>query len=352
MTRRPTASVVCSIWLAALALAAPALGDSGGGDNSANASSELQREYPLHEPRQCCSASPTPAAGAVEPAASAGADGDDDGANGLPAAALVLVALFAALALWLVARLIRRPAGGTGAAATATAGHAAAATDRSVELPTPPRRPPPMASPAVAPDDTSTATDAVVGLREQTEGEPPPAEPNDFVTEVLNAALEHLRDGSWVWADGAEEAVADVAASLSESTEEHEMVLDAIALGYWIRYVERDFTQVNIADPDFVADLRSRYRSRGAAEISAAMALVAADMPGAFLRGPTLWAVLQGEAGSILEQRASRLMARHDRFADDAAISPEIRELALALGYGLCVTVESLGIGGVRERAG
>jgi hypothetical protein len=350
MMRRPTASVVCSIWLAALALAAPALGDSKGGDDSANASSELQREYPLHEPRQCCSETPTPAASAVDPAASAGGGGDDDGANGLPSAAPVLVALLGALGLWLVARLIRRPAGGTGAAAQATAGHAP--TDRSVELSSPARRLRPTASPAVVPDDSSTAPDAIVELRAQTDAEPPAAEPDEFVTEVLNAALEHLRDRSWVWANGAEEAVADVAASLSESTEEHEMVLDAIALGYWIRYVERDFTQVNIADQDFVADLRSRYRSRGSAEISAAMALVATDMPGAFLRGPTLWAVVQEEAGSILEQRATRLMARHDRFADDAAISPETRELALTLGYGLCVTVESLGIDGVRERVG
>jgi hypothetical protein len=120
------------------------------------------------------------------------------------------------------------------------------------------------------------------------------------------------------------------------------MVLHAIALGYAIRLVERDFTEVNIADPGFVADLRSRYRSRGPAEVSAAMDLIATGMPAAFRRGPTSWAAVQAYGGSALAQRFDR----------EAGISHETREFALALGYGLCVTVESLGIEGVRERAG
>jgi hypothetical protein len=191
-----------------------------------------------------------------------------------------------------------------------------------------------------------------IELREQTDANSPVAEEDDFVTEVVNAALEHLDNRSWQWAEGPEEAVADVAARLSESREEDEIVSDAIALGYWIRYVERDFTKVNIADPTFVADLRSRYRSRGSAEISVAMALIATGMPAAFHRGPTLWAAVQADAGAVLEQRASLLMAQNDDFEDDAEISPETREFAFALGYGLRVTVESLGIDGVRERVG
>jgi len=349
MTRRRTASLVCSTWVAALALAAPALAAPGGGDDPARAPSELQREYPLHEPRHCCSETPTPATTAVEPAPSPDGVGDGGGTNGLPSAAAILLALVAVLCLWLVTRLIRRTAGGAGTAATATAVHGDLAIDRRAGVPGPLRRPGRGASPRIAPDHSSTAPDATPA---QTDSQPPAAEPDDFVSGVMEAALEHLRDRSWVWADDSEEAVADVAASLSESPQEHDMVLDAIALGYWIRHVERDFTQVNIADPAFVSDLRSRYRISGSAEISAAMALIATDMPGAFLRGPTLWAAVQAEADLILKQRASLLMERDHGFEDDAEISPETREFALALGYGLCVTVESLGIDGVRERAG
>jgi hypothetical protein len=337
MTRRRTASIVCSIWLAVLATGAPALGDPGRGDNRANAASELQEEYPLHEPRQCCSRNPTSAVNAAEPAALADGGGTGDGGDGLPAAVLILLALLAGLGLWLVARLVRRTARPTGTAAAAAAGHANPAIDRLTDVPRPRPRPQRVASPPVTPESTKL--------------EPPAPERDDFVTEVLNAALEHLRDRSWVWAEGAEEAVEGAAAGLSDSPEEQSLVLDAIALGYWIRYVERDFTHVNIADPAWVTDLRSRYRGRGSAEISAAMDLIARDMPGAFRRGPTIWAAVQAGAGSILEQRASRLIAWNDDAEAIAAISRETRESALALGYGLCVTVESLGVDGVRAVA-
>jgi hypothetical protein len=327
MTLRRTASIVCSIWLAALGAGGPALGAPGGRDNAADAPAELQEEYPLHEPRQCCSEVPAPAATAAEPAASAEGGGAGDGTNGLPTAVPILLALLAASGLWLIVRLSRRTARATGAAATATASHADPAIDRVVDV----GRPHPA---------------------ESVKLEPPASEGDDLVTGMVSAALEHVRDRSWVWTEGAEEAVADAAAGLSVSVEEHDMVLDAIALGYWIRHVERDFTQVNVADPAFVADLRSRHRSRGSAEISAAMALIATDMPRAFLRGPTLWAAVQATAGSVLKRRASRRMALNDDFEDDAEISPETREFALALGYGLRVTVESLGIDGVRDRDG
>lgn len=459
MTRRRTAAVVCSTWLAALAIGAPVLADPGGGNDPANAPAELQEEYPLHEQRECCSETPKPAAGAVQPATAA--DGAGDGDGGLPSAAPILLALLAAVGVWLVVRLIPRTARGSGAA-TATAGHVDPAIDRRVDVPPPPRRPRRVAAPAVEPDDSSTATSAIVRsdlseelaewtklelvwsalsldlsdqvreriddgqqhwrqltqaideserlpkdeearaidwtkhankarrklrrglhrdgmpdpfempdieanelgewiahgapplwaieLRAQTDADPPAAEQDDFVTQIVNAALGHLGNRSWQWSDGAEEAVAEVAASLSESREEHDLVLDAIALGYWIRYVERDFTEVNIADPEFVADLRSRYGKRGAAEISVAMAHIATEMPAAFLRGPVLWAAVQADAGSMLEQRATLLMAQDADFDPDAEISPEARELAFALGYGLGVTVESLAIDAVRER--
>jgi hypothetical protein len=140
--RRTTAAgVVASIWLATLAIGAPASGAPASEARPASASSELQAEYPLHEPRRCCS-NPAPPSAAVEPPRL----GPGDGANDFPWAMSLLLALLAALGLGLVIRLI--PPTARAISATVTARHADPTIDEHVYVPSPPR-PPHMVRPIV-----------------------------------------------------------------------------------------------------------------------------------------------------------------------------------------------------------
>jgi hypothetical protein len=131
--RRTTAAgVVASIWLATLAIGAPTSAASGSEARLASASSELQAEYPLHEPRRCCS-NPAPPSAAVEPPRL----GPGDGANDFPWAMPLLLALLAALGLGLVLRLI--PPTARAISATVTARHADPTIDEHVYVRSPPR---------------------------------------------------------------------------------------------------------------------------------------------------------------------------------------------------------------------
>ena len=141
--RRTTAAgVVASIWLATLAIGAPASSAPASEARPASASSELQAEYPLHEPRRCCS-NPAPPSAAVEPPR-LGRPGD--GANDFPWAMPLLLALIAVLGLALVLRLI--PPTARAISATVKARHADPTIDEHVYVPSPPR-PPHMVRPIV-----------------------------------------------------------------------------------------------------------------------------------------------------------------------------------------------------------
>ena len=140
--RRTTAAgVVASIWLATLAIGAPASAAPASEAGPASASSELQAEYPLHEARRCCS-NPAPPSAAVELPRL----GPGDGANDFPWAMLLLLALLAALGLCLVFRLI--PPAARTISATVTARHADPTIDEHVYAPRPPP-PPRMVRPIV-----------------------------------------------------------------------------------------------------------------------------------------------------------------------------------------------------------
>ena len=185
-----------------------------------------------------------------------------------------------------------------------------------------------------------------VELRARAQPDASAQDPDEFATRLLEAAQQRLRR-SWRWTGGVDEAVAEAAAGLSRAGGDQAPVRDAIALGYWVRQVEPDFTIVNIAQPEFVARVRGGYEQGGPAEIALAMADVAAAMPAVFYRGPGVWAAVQAAARSILEQR-ERPGPAHD---GDPGITREASERAFALGYGLGVTVESLGIAAVDEPA-
>ena len=140
--RRTTAAgVVASIWLATLAIGTQASAAPASEARPASASSELQAEFPLHEPRRCCS-NPAPPSAAAEPPGL----GPSDGANDFPWAMPLLLALLAALGLALVLRLIQPTA--RFISATVTARRADRTTDEHVYEPSPPR-PPHMVRPIV-----------------------------------------------------------------------------------------------------------------------------------------------------------------------------------------------------------
>ncbi len=139
--RRTAAGVVASIWLTTLAIGPPASGAPASEARPDRASSELQAEYPLHEPRRCCS-NPAPPSAAVEPPRL----GPGDGANDVQWAMPLLLALLAALVLGLGLRLI--PPTARAISATVTARHADPTTDDHVYVPSPPR-PPHMVRPIV-----------------------------------------------------------------------------------------------------------------------------------------------------------------------------------------------------------
>jgi len=132
--RRTTAAgVVASIWLATLAIGPPASAAPASEARPAGASSELQAEYPLNEPRRCCS-NPAPPSAAVEPPRLGPGDGANDSSWAMP----LLLVLLAALGLGLVLRLI--PPTARAISATVTARHADPTIDEHVHVPSPPPR--------------------------------------------------------------------------------------------------------------------------------------------------------------------------------------------------------------------
>jgi hypothetical protein len=140
--RTTAAGVVVSVWLVTLAIGAPPSAGQRNADGLASASSELQEEYPLHEPRRCCSDRTTPSAAAVEPPGV----GPGEGANDLPWAIPLLLALLAALGLGLVLRL--PPPAARAINAPVTARYPDPTIEERVYLPSP-RRPPRMVKPIV-----------------------------------------------------------------------------------------------------------------------------------------------------------------------------------------------------------
>jgi hypothetical protein len=130
MTReRITAAiVVASICAVTPAIGAPAGAAPGPRGDAVSASSELQQEYPLHEPKSCCSGLAASSAGSVEPPRS----GPGASADGFPAALPILLALLGALCVALATRALALR--GRGRNGTVAPGQASDA-DRAADVP-------------------------------------------------------------------------------------------------------------------------------------------------------------------------------------------------------------------------
>lgn len=172
---------------------------------------------------------------------------------------------------------------------------------------------------------------------------------------LVEFALSLQSGGSWEWDETPGIAVAKTADQLSRFREEYNLVLDAIALGYWIRRAELELTEgFNTFDDNFIAQLREKFAEADEPDtiITIAMNEVSEGLPGPFAQGPEVWSEVLGVAIRVLTIRGQSLLIEQPDFNEDAEISDELREFALGIGYGLATTVDALGIEGTRPKQG
>lgn len=171
--------------------------------------------------------------------------------------------------------------------------------------------------------------------------------------ELISRALEHLNSGSWQWAGVPAVAVVKTADALSNFREDYNLVLDAIALGYWIRQAELELCDgFNSFDSSYAGQLREKFAENDEPDVIVKIGMneVREGLPGPFAPGPEAWNDVTGWAVSALEQRGERILAETEEFDESGEIPPERREFALGLGYGLGVTTEALEIDATQAR--
>jgi len=169
---------------------------------------------------------------------------------------------------------------------------------------------------------------------------------------LVSSALDRL-GGTWEWEVIPGVAVVKTADQLSNFREEYNLVLDAIALGYWIRKAERELADgiANTFDPDYVAQIREKFQGDEPDTIlTIGMNEVSKSLPEPFAHGAEVWSEVLGLAIPVLEKRGRHILADTPEFDEDVDISPELREFVLGLGYGLAATAEALEIEGTRPR--
>lgn len=140
---------------------------------------------------------------------------------------------------------------------------------------------------------------------------------------------------------------------LSHFREEYNLVLDAIALGYWIRQAEPELADgLNTFDANYIADLREKFAASDEPDtiLTIAMNQVREGLPEPFAQGPGAWSEVVEVAIHVLTIRGRSLLAEQPDFDEGGEISDEQREFALSLGYGLAMAVDALGIDGTRTR--
>jgi hypothetical protein len=177
-------------------------------------------------------------------------------------------------------------------------------------------------------------------------------DPDSLGYRLVATAHDHLTE-SWEWDTIPGVAVAKTGDKLSNFREEYNLVLDAIALGYWIRRAEIELTdQVNGFDDGFKSQLREKFADEDEQDtiITIGMNEVRSSMPAPFAQGEDVWTEVRGIALGLLDERGKMILSDHPEFDEDGEISDEMREFALGLGYGLAITVDALGIEGTRPR--
>jgi hypothetical protein len=186
-------------------------------------------------------------------------------------------------------------------------------------------------------------------------------------SQLIAAALEEekmswdtLGPGKASWEEPAIVALCRHAVKSTDGSSEHyTLFVDAAHLGYWVRVVEREATEaVNMFDDTNVAELEGMVEKAPAEAIELGMGRAADQMPACFAPGTEAWNELKDAAMVVLDKRATRVLAdaQVDCDADvDYAefanrFSPEIRDLAFRLGYGMGMTVDSINIARLRPK--
>jgi len=185
----------------------------------------------------------------------------------------------------------------------------------------------------------------------------------NFVSRLLNAALEYEElagkagpgtGASASWEEPFRVALSRYAVTATDgSSEDFTLFVNSAHLGYWVRFAEFDATEaVNVFDDAYVAELE-RVAERDPAEaIGLGMGTAADDLPAGFAPGTETWNELADAAMLLLDKRATRVLAdaklNYEADVDYAEaasrFSPEVRNLAFRVGYGMGMTVQSINI--------
>ncbi|HEX5610588.1 MAG TPA: hypothetical protein VFX45_10925 [Solirubrobacterales bacterium] len=173
-----------------------------------------------------------------------------------------------------------------------------------------------------------------------------------FGYQLVMRAIEDLNSASWQWADVPAVAVVKTADALSRFREEYNLVLDAIALGYWIRRAELELRDgFNSFDPGYASQLREKFAETNEPDsiVKIGMNEVREGLPAPFAPGPEVWSDVVAWSVSALEQRGAQILAAEE-FDEDGEIPAELRQFAIGLGYGLGVTTEALQMEAIQPR--
>lgn len=186
--------------------------------------------------------------------------------------------------------------------------------------------------------------------------EPDDGQQESLASRLVDTALAaQVAYQPWEWDLTPGTAVAKTADQLSNFREDYNLVLDAIALGYWIRRAELELMEdFNTFDDKFIAQLREKFAEAEEPDtlIQVAMNDVREALPEPFAPGAKVWSEVLGAATEVLTIRGQKLLSEQPDFDEDGDISDDRREFALGLGYGLAVTVDALGIEGTRPKEG
>jgi hypothetical protein len=177
------------------------------------------------------------------------------------------------------------------------------------------------------------------------------AEEESLGFRLVSRAAE-LSDTLWEWDETPGVAVAKTADALSEFREDYNLVLDAIALGYWIRQAELELTEgFNTFDSSYIEEIREKFTEEEPDTIlQIAMNQVRENLPDPFAQGPEVWAEVVALSVTLLTARGRQMLIETSEFDEDFDISDERREFALGLGYGLGLTASAIGIEATRPR--
>ena len=179
------------------------------------------------------------------------------------------------------------------------------------------------------------------------------AEGDSLAYELVATAHDRLQTPGWEWDEITGIAVVKAADKLSKFREDYNLVLDCIALGYWVRKAERDLTDgFNTFDDAYVEQIREKFADDDQPDviISIAMNQVRESLPQPFAPGPKIWGEVLEIAVPLLQQRGEVILTETPNFDEDFDIAEERREFTFGLGYGLGVAVEALGRDGTRPK--